>query len=119
MTEKGVTIERSPSGLGMGVFTPHLGGGGGPAWEQQQNAIITKLTPTPSSRINLNTDNFEKDRRNRKSDEKVDEKNNAVSRSCGRESVCVCVPTNLNYLRRDFAIISIYVCSYTVGCNAC
>ncbi|XP_071516388.1 uncharacterized protein [Panulirus ornatus] len=82
MTEKGVTIERSPSGLGMGVFSPHLGGGGGPAWEQQQNAIITKLAPTPSSRLNLNTDNFEKERRNRKSDDKVDEKNNA-NRSCG------------------------------------
>ncbi|KAG7154553.1 putative Coiled-coil domain of unknown function-containing protein [Homarus americanus] len=79
MTDKGVTIERSPSGLGMGVFSPHLGGGGGSTWEQQQSTIITKLAQTPSStRINLPDNNFDKERRNRRTDEK-----NNVNRSCG------------------------------------
>ncbi|XP_069947339.1 uncharacterized protein [Cherax quadricarinatus] len=78
MTEKGVTIERSPSGLGIGVFSPHLGGGGSAAWEQQQSTIITKLAQTPSNRIQT-TENLDKERRTIR---KVDEKNN-VNRSCG------------------------------------
>ncbi|KAK8740263.1 hypothetical protein OTU49_003134 [Cherax quadricarinatus] len=72
MTEKGVTIERSPSGLGIGVFSPHLGGGGSAAWEQQQSTIITKLAQTPSNRIQT-TENLDKERRTIR---KVDEKNN-------------------------------------------
>ncbi|XP_066965833.1 uncharacterized protein [Macrobrachium rosenbergii] len=76
MTEKGVTIERSPSGLGMGMFTPHLGGGGS-NWDQQQNAIITKITPTNAPAARINTDNQEKERRRKKSGDK-----NNVGRSC-------------------------------------
>lgn len=74
MTDKGVTIERSPSGLGIGVFSPHLAGSGSP-WEQQQqqqqqNALITKLAATPPSRLNRNTDSVDKERRIRKADDK-------------------------------------------------
>ncbi|MPC08619.1 hypothetical protein E2C01_001209 [Portunus trituberculatus] len=76
MTDKGVTIERSPSGLGIGgvVFSPHLASSGGTAWDQQQqqqqNALITKLAATPPNRLNRNTDSLEKERRNRKLDDK-------------------------------------------------
>ncbi|XP_045593377.1 TOX high mobility group box family member 3 isoform X1 [Procambarus clarkii] len=77
MTDKGVTIERSPSGLGMGVFSAHLGGGGNKTWEPQQSTIITKLAQTPTTRIHTN-ETFEIDRRIRKTDEK-----NNVNRSCG------------------------------------
>ncbi|XP_068248500.1 uncharacterized protein [Palaemon carinicauda] len=76
MTEKGVTIERSPSGLGMGMFSPHLGGGG--SWDQQQNAIITKITPSNAPAARINTDNQEKEKRRKKSGEKSN-----VGRSCG------------------------------------
>ncbi|XP_045135936.1 mastermind-like protein 2 isoform X2 [Portunus trituberculatus] len=84
MTDKGVTIERSPSGLGIGgvVFSPHLASSGGTAWDQQQqqqqNALITKLAATPPNRLNRNTDSLEKERRNRKLDDK-----SSVNRSCG------------------------------------
>ena len=77
MTDKGVTIERSPSGLGIGgvVFSPHLASSGGTAWEQQQqqqqqNALITKLAATPPNRLSRNTETLEKERRNRKLDDK-------------------------------------------------
>lgn len=75
MTDKGVTIERSPSGLGIGVFSPHLAGGGGSPWEQQQqqqqqNALITKLAATPPNRLSRNTDSVDKERRVRKADDK-------------------------------------------------
>lgn len=70
MTEKGLTMERSPSsGLGVGVFSPHIGGGGG-AWDQQQNAIITKIASTPSNRRSTATDNQERERRRRRSADK-------------------------------------------------
>ncbi|XP_063858777.1 histone-lysine N-methyltransferase 2D-like isoform X2 [Scylla paramamosain] len=83
MTDKGVTIERSPSGLGIGVFSPHLAGSGGAPWEQQQqqqqqNALITKLAATPPNRLSRNTDSLEKERRNRKLDDK-----SSVNRNCG------------------------------------
>nr|XP_027239570.1 serine/arginine repetitive matrix protein 3-like isoform X1 [Penaeus vannamei] len=80
MTEKGLTMERSPSsGLGVGVFSPHIGGGGG-AWDQQQNAIITKIASTPSNRRSTATDNQERERRRRRSADK-----NAMNqnRNCG------------------------------------
>lgn len=84
MTEKGLTMERSPSsGLGVGVFSPHIGGGGG-AWDQQQNAIITKIASTPSNRRSTATDNQERERRRRRSADK----NAMVSAASGRTAQC-------------------------------
>ncbi|KAK7083209.1 hypothetical protein SK128_011725 [Halocaridina rubra] len=80
MTEKGVTIERSPSGgIGMGMFSAHLGGGGTSNWDQQQNTIITKITQTPAARIGPSSDNQDKENKRRK---KSGDKNNTSGRNC-------------------------------------
>ena len=109
MTDKGVTIERSPSGLGIGVFSPHLAGSGGPSWEQQQqqqqqqqNALITKLAATPPNRLSRNTDNLDKERRNRK----IDDKGCVVSNT----SLFTCITVVLElHKRRYFDFITIMI----------